>query len=347
MLRYLALVWLMVFGLIAAEHRGQVTFGGLPVPGAAVTATQGDKRFSAVTDQQGSYMFPDLPDGNWNIRVEMQCFEPIEREVAVAPNAPAGLWELKMLPMAEITARAPAPAPAPPPAASVAVAAPPAKGKGKEKGNATPRASSSQSSQPGFQRTGLNASTDAAKLDDSDTGEMKQNAEDGFLINGSVNNGAASPFAQAPAFGNIRRGPRSLYTGGIGMIVDNSALDARPYSLTGQDTPKPSFNHVTGVASFGGPLKIPHLLPRTARIFSSTTSGCGTAMPARNRASCPTRSERRGILSTPVIDPSTGAPFPGNVIPQNRISPQANALLSFYPLPEFSPAPVTTTRCRW
>ena len=37
-----------------------------------------------------------------------------------------------------------------------------------------------------------------------------------------------------------------------------------------------------------------------------------------------------------IIDPTTGAPFPGNVIPQSRISPQATALLSFYPLPNFA-----------
>jgi hypothetical protein len=35
------------------------------------------------------------------------------------------------------------------------------------------------------------------------------------------------------------------------------------------------------------------------------------------------------------IDPSTGAPFPGNIIPVNRISPQAKALLGLYPQPNF------------
>ena len=259
MLRYLVLACLTVFGLAAAEHHGQVTFGGLPLPGATVTATVGEKRLSAITDQQGAYTFPDLPDGTWKIRVEMQCFEPVEREVAVAPNAPAALWELKMLPLTEITANLPAPAPVPAaaPAVAVAAAAPPRKGKAKDSA-----AAPAQPPQAGFQRTDLKASSDAGKLDESDTGEFKQNATDGLLINGSVNNGAASPFGQAAAFGNFRRGPRSLYTGGIGWIVDHSALDARPFSLTGQDTPKPAFSHVMGVASFGGPLKIPHILPR-------------------------------------------------------------------------------------
>ncbi len=37
-----------------------------------------------------------------------------------------------------------------------------------------------------------------------------------------------------------------------------------------------------------------------------------------------------------VIDPSTGAPFPNNVIPVTRISPQAKALLAYYPAPNFT-----------
>ena len=37
-----------------------------------------------------------------------------------------------------------------------------------------------------------------------------------------------------------------------------------------------------------------------------------------------------------VRDPRTGLPFEGNVIPADRISPQAAALLSYYPLPNAS-----------
>ena len=37
----------------ASEYRGQVTLGGLPLPGATVTVTQGTKKFTAVSDQGG------------------------------------------------------------------------------------------------------------------------------------------------------------------------------------------------------------------------------------------------------------------------------------------------------
>src|SRR5260370_26534533 len=83
----------------AAEHHGQVKFGGLPVPGAMVTATQGDKRQAAITNDQGVYSFADLTDGVWTMQVEMLCFEPHKLDVTVGPSAPAALWQLKLLPV--------------------------------------------------------------------------------------------------------------------------------------------------------------------------------------------------------------------------------------------------------
>jgi hypothetical protein len=111
LLRTAALTCLTAFTLAAAEHHGQVQFAGLPVPGATVTATQADKKQVAVTDPKGVYTFPDLPDGTWNFQVEMLCFSPIQREVIVAPGAPDAIWELKLLPFAEIQAAAGPPPP--------------------------------------------------------------------------------------------------------------------------------------------------------------------------------------------------------------------------------------------
>ena len=113
--------WLAVLGLTAAEHHGQVKFGGLPLPGATVSATQGDKKFLAITDQQGAYSFQSLPDGTWTIQVEMLCFFPMKQEVAVAPDASGSEWNMKLLPLDEIKA---APAPAAPPVTEQPVAPP-------------------------------------------------------------------------------------------------------------------------------------------------------------------------------------------------------------------------------
>jgi hypothetical protein len=48
----------------------------------------------------------------------------------------------------------------------------------------------------------------------------------------------------------------------------------------------------------------------------------------------PTLAERSGdfsALGTTITDPLTGLPFPGNIIPANRINPAATALLNYYP----------------
>ena len=90
----------------AAEHRGQVQFGGLAVPGVTVTAAYGDQTFTTVTDAQGSYVFPDLPEGTWKFHIEMLGFAPIDRELSVAPGAPSARWDLEMLPISAMNATA-------------------------------------------------------------------------------------------------------------------------------------------------------------------------------------------------------------------------------------------------
>ena len=113
-LRVLVLFCFAAAGLYAGEHHGQVLFGGLPVPGATITATQADKRLVAVTDAKGVYTFKDLADGNWKFHVDMLCFAPIDREVVIAPGAPDAIWEMKLLPFSEIQAAAGPQAPKPP-----------------------------------------------------------------------------------------------------------------------------------------------------------------------------------------------------------------------------------------
>jgi hypothetical protein len=339
--------------LSAAQHSGQVQFGGLPVPGATVTATSGDKTLTAVTDPQGSYVFPDLTDGVWKFKVEMLGFALIQQDVAVMPNAPSAQWDLHMLPIGEIKTVAPPPPTTPAPATTTSTPAapppapPPPHTKTTGKGKAPPAPTNTQTP---FQRAEVNATnSDAAApaadpLANQNVSELSQRSSDGFLINGTANNGASSPFALSQAFGNNRRGPPSLYNGNLGFIVDNSAIDARPFSLTGQDTPRPAYNRFTGVAAFGGPLKIPHLIKNGPNIFLNYQW-------TRNRNATvqtglmPTLAERNGDffgvlnplgLPVTVNDPTTGKPFGGNLVPSARFSQQALALLNLYPLPNFA-----------
>ena len=347
-IRLWLLAWLAA-GLWASEQHGVVKFSGLPLPGATVTATQGDKKFVAVTDAEGVYEFRNLADGNWNFVIEMQCFETAKQEVAVAPNAPGAVWDLKLLPAAELAKIEAAPAPEPNRSPTVAAptqtnvaqtpagapAQPPAAPSRRGKKNAD----AAQPANPagGFQRAAVNAAGDGAKPAEPEGGAQEMNAEasDGLLINGSVNNGASSSFAQSAAFGNFRRAGRSLYNGNLGITFDNSNLDARSFSITGQDTPKPAYDRFTGLFSLGGPIPFTHRMQsRPMFVLNYQWTRNRTASIADGLM--PTLAERAGEVAA--NDPLTGDPFPGGVIPTSRISPQAQALMALYPLPNFSSA---------
>jgi trimeric autotransporter adhesin len=360
---YCSLACLAPALLQASEHHGIVRFAGLPVPGATITATMGDKKLVAVTDSQGLYGFADLTDGVWNFQVEMLCFTPLKMEVASAPNSPSPEWELKLLPFDEIKASAPPPAPsATPPPGSTPAAAPPAQSDGAQAANpsllkppAPPAkkgskaataaaANAAANARPGFQRADLNASGGPAAAEPAAGGidEAAPGANDALLVNGSVSNGV-----ERRAIGNFRKGPGSGYRGDVSSILDNSWLNARAFSITGQDTPQSPYNHVRFGASLGGPLSIPHLFRTNNGNFFVGYQGMRNRNASTSTSLMPTAAERSGDLSQTlnalgnhvnVIDPSTGAPFPGNVIPSTRISPQAMALLNFYPQPNFNPS---------
>jgi hypothetical protein len=80
---------------MASEYHGTVKAVSLALPGATVTASQGDKQIVTSTDQQGAFSFAELADGTWRIEVEMLGFEKMARQVGVAPDAPAADFALK------------------------------------------------------------------------------------------------------------------------------------------------------------------------------------------------------------------------------------------------------------
>ena len=273
----------------ASENHGRVSFNGVAVPGATITATQGAKKFVAVSTADGSYSFADLPDGTWKIAIAMTGFATLEQEITVSDSTPGIQWDLKMVPLAQMLAKA----------KEVKV--------GATTSESVPEAP---------------AKSDAAKASapaemPKPSAEVAQQANDGFLVNGSVNNAATSQFSLDNAFGNTRKGMRGLYTGGLALIYDNSALDAKPFSVSGFDSPKQGYNQITGVATFGGPLNIPHVMPRGPNFFVVYRwTRDNTA--AINVGLVPTEAQRSGDLATGVVDP---------------IDPVAQSLLNLYPLP--------------
>lgn len=99
--------------------------------------------------------------------------------------------------------------------------------------------------------------------------------------------------------------------------------------------------------TIGGPVYIPGKFNRNKNklffFWSQEYTGQYVTGGVQNKYT-PTALERVGDFSksfqnngslTAIIDPTTGAPFPGNVIPGNRINPLGQAMLNFFPLPNF------------
>jgi len=129
-------------------------------------------------------------------------------------------------------------------------------------------------------------------------------------------------------------------------------LDANSFLLNARSTPK--VNHYLDQYGFeiDGPVKIPGIYNGTNKtffMFNGERYREGT--PAAQFSSVPTPAMKNGDFSklvnaqgVPIIiyDPATGRdvngvwtrdPFPGNIIPANRFSPVAKALMQYYPDP--------------
>jgi hypothetical protein len=107
-------------------------------------------------------------------------------------------------------------------------------------------------------------------------------------------------------------------------------------------------SHALG-GGIGGPIAIPKLYNghnRTFFYFSFETSRGSTATDVLN-PTVPLPAWRSGDFSglPAIYDPTTGQPFPGNIIPANRINPVSKLLQDrFYPTPNFGNTSVLTSQ---
>ena len=134
----------------------------------------------------------------------------------------------------------------------------------------------------------------------------------------------------------------------------DSALNARPYSLTQVNPPKISGWTESAGLNIGGPLKIPHVYDGSDKTFFYINfGGTWSRSPVDSFATVPTAAERMGDFSAdgvqlynPVSNlngprtlmPNAGcqqdlANAPGTCIPLNVISQQSLSLLNYIPLP--------------
>jgi Carboxypeptidase regulatory-like domain/TonB dependent receptor-like, beta-barrel len=147
--------------------------------------------------------------------------------------------------------------------------------------------------------------------------------------------GAGAAFGQMGDVAMVTRGGTNQLHGGLFWYHQNRALDAAPYGT--QIKPQKVFNNFGG--SFGGPIDLPHIYSgRNRTFFFADYEGLRDPATFLQQYSVPTGAMHRGDLTgvpgAIAVDPDTGAPFPGNQIPETRISSVARALLdNYYPLP--------------
>ena len=373
-----------------ATYRGTVKFGGQPVPGATVIATEGNHRAVTTTDETGAYELPDLAPGTYAVEVQMFGFQTGRKQVEIGrePVAAATEWTLDL----QIRPRENAERP--------------------------------QRQQGGFRATVENEEEPIAAAPAVDVGSQNlANANEAFLVNGSLSNslqngqndfglrgpvmgmqgppggpggvgvdgqpgvvpgppggpggGPGGPGPGGPGFGGGGGGrfggggggrggfggpggPGRNRPNGNGRMVGNRAnrgrqgirgnvafqwhgasTDAKPFSLSGQPIPQPDFNNYRWSIVVGGPLRIPHVLKADSTSFALNYVGTRGQSPFYNVGTVPTAAERTGDFSqtsvngvVPTIyNPSTGAPFAGNVVPTSMLNSAALGLLKYVPLP--------------
>jgi trimeric autotransporter adhesin len=134
----------------------------------------------------------------------------------------------------------------------------------------------------------------------------------------------------------------------------DSALNARPYSLTQANPPKVSSWTESAGFNIGGPLKIPHVYDGSDKtFFFINVGGTWARVPVDSFSTVPTAAERMGDFSADNVQlynpasnltgprtlmPNTGcaqdlANAPGTCIPTSMISQQSLSLLQYIPLP--------------
>jgi len=133
----------------------------------------------------------------------------------------------------------------------------------------------------------------------------------------------------------IKSGTNQFHGSGF-WYNTNNGMKAKPFfNPPGARNPKLVYNQYGG--TFGGPIK------RDRIFFFASYEGTTDREYAQRFATLPTAEMKRGDLSASsriIYDPSTGdeqgrnrTPLPGNIVPTNRISPIIGKILPLIPLP--------------
>ncbi len=134
-----------------------------------------------------------------------------------------------------------------------------------------------------------------------------------------------------------RGGTNQLHGNGY-YYKRNEEFNANNFFSNRAGTPIPRYRFNTWGGNLGGPIYIPKLLPRKDKLFFFYSQEYLPTSTPQNivNVTVPTQAQRNGDFSavaTAIKDPTTGNPFPGNMVPPNQINLNGQKLLSIFPLP--------------
>src|SRR5579872_1746072 len=337
----------------AGTIHGVIKSGNTPLPGATVTATNTltGQKVTAWTNVDGTFSLEVPSNGRYVVRSQMAAFAPSTQEVLI--NATNHEVTVTLEPVLQSRAQE---------AAQAAQKQAAALGRGFQTLSVLQSASSADLAAngggdivpqgiaiPGLSTSGATESVSVSGNNTSpfatmSSDEMRTRFNEARQENGGGIGGFGGGFG-----GGRGGGPGAIFGrgfnfnqphGSIYYSVGDSALNASPYSLTGQPVVKPGYLQQRFGVTTGGPLKIPGIYKGSDKTFFFLNyNGSRGENPFDQFSTVPTLLERAGNFSqttvngqtVQIFNPATGQPFANNTI--TTIDPVAKALLTYIPLP--------------
>lgn len=354
---------------------GMVKSEGQPIPGATVKATQGNRILLTLTGNNGSFQFDSMPPGAWIVEVDMFGFDHARKEVQIASTSTKIDFTLQLRDRARGPAQANAEAALDTQMNAAGAEAVPAPQVAAEASNDSLLVNGSVSQglqtqasdlRPDEMRPGGFGPEGLGGVDGVDNpggpGGRSGPGGNGPGFRGGPGgagglNGGRGGFGGGPGgrggrfegrgnprdrngnaafIGNRRGGNNNRITGSLFYSLQNSALNARPFSVNGLSAPKAAYARNNFGFSAGGPLVIPKVLNLDKTTWFLNYTGTLSRLGVDNALTEPTLLERIGDFSQSraiIYHPATNLPFAGNRIPADQISSAARGLLTYLPQP--------------
>ncbi len=344
--------------------QGMVKSGNTPVPGATVSALNPvtGQKVLGWTQPNGSYKLTLPGDGEYVVRAQMAAFAASVSHVTIGPSNPNPRVDLEIVllsrsqsPQGNLARRTPGTGMGSRGFQALSVLQGEA---GTDQGaNGGDSVGLSGMPVPGVPPTiatesvaisGSNAPSLAGMSADELRSRFQQDGQLGGISSaagGAMGGGFGGPGGRGGG-GPMRIGGRGSNLnqphGTVYYSANDAALNAAPYSLTGQPTTTPAYLQQRFGAAIGGPLIIPHIYNGASKTFFFLHyNGTLGDTPYSFFSTVPTLLERGGNFSqtlangqpVQIFNPATGLPFASATIPQSMINSAAEGLLAYIPLP--------------